>query len=146
MITNFLFQLLNKFNVASNGFRKFLSIFISFMIFGLILAVYKFTKLEVANFTRNLLLLASLDIGGFFLLSWKNNKTPEPIPTPLSTQNTQPISEIPPQNEAKIERLQEIEQVEAQLNEENEVDKLMKEIIEENKEKIDEMEKEMGIQ
>ena len=143
MITNFLFQLLNKFNIASIGFRKFLTIFISLMIFGLILAVYKFTKLEVPNFTRNLLLLASLDIGGFFLLSWKKNKTPEPIPTPPPTQ---PIPETPPQNETKIERLQEIEQVETQLNEENEVDKLMKEIIEENKEKIDEMEKEMGIQ
>jgi len=145
MITNFLFQLLNKFNIASIGFRKFLTIFISLMIFGLILAVYKFTKLEVPNFTRNLLLLASLDIGGFFLLSWKNNKTPEPIPTPTPTQH---IPETPPQNETKtkIERLQEIEQVETQLNEENEVDKLMKEIIEENKEKIDEMEKEMGIQ
>lgn len=141
MITNFLFQLLNKFNIASIGFRKFLTIFISLMIFGLILSVYKFTKLEVPNFTRNLLLLASLDIGGFFLLSWKNNKTPEPISTPPP-----PIPETPPQNETKIERLQEIEQVETQLNEENEVDKLMKEIIEENKEKIDEMEKEMGIQ
>jgi len=72
MITHLIFQLLDKFKIGSNGFRKVLAAIIGLMIFGLLFAVVKFMKMEIPNFLRNLAILAGIDLGGFFFLMWKN--------------------------------------------------------------------------
>ena len=72
MITHLIFQLLDKFKIGSNGFRKVLAAAIGLMIFGLLFAVVKFMKMEIPNFIRNLAILAGIDLGGFFFLMWKN--------------------------------------------------------------------------
>jgi len=153
MICNLLFQLLNRFKIASDGFRKILAVFATLMFFGLILAVIKFTNIDIPNITRNLGMLAIVDLGGFLFLNWKRGSSPEPLSKEVKEDNQNYNQEdivLPPEN-PKIERVQELEKVQKKLStededKENEVEKLMNEIIEENKERLDEMEKEMGIQ
>jgi len=100
-----LYQILEKFNIASQTFRKILATVIGLMIFGLLFAIVKFMKLEIPNFTRNILMLASIDIGGFFFLVFKQNQQdnnentsnnenkPNNIPTFKSTENKNNISD-----------------------------------------------------
>ena len=52
-------------------FRKILAIIISILIFALVFLAVKFTKVEVPNFNRNLIMLAVVDISAFGLLIWK---------------------------------------------------------------------------
>ena len=97
MIAHLLFQILDKFNIASFGFRKILSAVIAIMIFTLIFAIVKFTKIDIPNFTRNIILLALIDLGGFFFLikniqknNSQQNTHSEIHSDTQSQQNTQP--------------------------------------------------------
>lgn len=77
MIAHLLYQLLDKFKIGSDGFRKILAAIIALMLFGLLFAVVKFTKMEIPNFIRNLAILASIDLGGFAFLMWKKKDEPQ---------------------------------------------------------------------
>lgn len=113
MITHLVYQLLEKFGVGSLFVRKIIAAFIGIMIFGLMFAIVKFTKMEIPNFTRNIILLAALDVGGFFFIVVKQKElqkekqendekyeapviipknNPESIPIPETTKE---IPEIP---------------------------------------------------
>ena len=92
MITHILYQLMSKFGIASEGFRKILAVFISLMMFGLMFLVVKFTGMEIPNFYRNLVMLAAVDLAGFGFLMWKQKPTksePENLPQ-SKTENMQP--------------------------------------------------------
>ena len=65
MITHLLFKGLNSFNICSIMFRKILSVIIAVLIFALVFLAVKFTKVEVPNFNRNLIMLAVVDILAF---------------------------------------------------------------------------------
>ena len=71
MITHLLFKGLNSFNIGSSMFRKILSVIIAVLIFALVFLAVKFTKVEVPNFNRNLIMLAVVDISAFGLVMWK---------------------------------------------------------------------------
>ena len=71
MITHILFKGLNSFNIGSIMFRKILAIIIAVLIFSLVFLAVKFTKVEVPNFNRNLIMLAVVDILAFGLVMWK---------------------------------------------------------------------------
>ena len=71
MITHLLFKGLNSFNIGSIMFRKILAIIIAVLIFALVFLAVKFTKVEVPNFNRNLIMLAVVDISAFGLVMWK---------------------------------------------------------------------------
>ena len=71
MITHLLFKGLNSFNIGSIMFRKILAVIIAVLIFALVFLAVKFTKVEVPNFNRNLIMLAIVDISAFGLVIWK---------------------------------------------------------------------------
>ena len=71
MITHLLFKGLNSFNIGSIMFRKILAVIIAVLVFSLIFLAVKFTKVEVPNFNRNLIMLAVVDISAFGLVIWK---------------------------------------------------------------------------
>ena len=71
MITHLLFKGLNSFNIGSSMFRKILAIIIAVLIFALVFLAVKFTKVEVPNLNRNLIMLAVVDISAFGLVIWK---------------------------------------------------------------------------
>jgi hypothetical protein len=71
MITHLLFKGLNSFNIGSCMFRKILAVIVAVLIFALVFLAVKFTKVEVPNFNRNLIMLAVVDISAFGLVMWK---------------------------------------------------------------------------
>ena len=71
MITHLLFKGLNSFNIGSSMFRKILAVIVAVLIFALVFLAVKFTKVEVPNFNRNLIMLAVVDISAFGLVMWK---------------------------------------------------------------------------
>jgi len=71
MITHLLFKGLNSFNIGSIMFRKILAVIVAVLIFALVFLAVKFTKVEVPNFNRNLIMLAVVDISAFGLVMWK---------------------------------------------------------------------------
>lgn len=156
MITHILYQLMGKFQIGSDNFRKILAVFISLMIFGLMYTVVKFTGMDIPNFTRNLVMLASIDLAGFGFLVWKQKDTPKNTPEtnieenkPIEELNNTPV-EIPETNnieETNVDVNAETDNVKEEANdngENEEVNRLMAEIIEENKERKNEIEKEMA--
>ena len=163
MITHILYQLMGKFQIASENFRKVLAVFISLMIFGLMYTVVKFTGMDIPNFTRNLVMLTSIDLAGFGFLVWKqkdepknttqtnieennaaeNNEAEKPNNIPVENQKTNNIEE----NNTNIDTNNETDNIKEEANnngENEEVNRLMAEIIEENRERKDEIEKEMA--
>ena len=80
MITHLLFKYLNSFKIGSLIFRKILAIIISIMLFSLLFLAVKFTKVEVPNFTRNLIMLAVVDLSAFIFIIWNLIKNEEIIP------------------------------------------------------------------
>ena len=156
MITHLLYQLLDSFKIGSPGFRKILSITISIMLFVLLFAAVRFTQIEVPQFNRNLLLLALVDLGGFFFITWKQNKTYKNKDNETQKENTTPTNTQIPQTPEKITHeptknlpiqqinTNSIENVPKQEQYEEEVTRIMNEIIKDNKEKINSMETEMN--
>jgi len=140
MITHILYKLLDKFNVANGGFRKVLAVFISLMIFGLLLAVVKFTRMEIPNFNRNLAMLLGVDLSGFFFVVWKErnikkevSKVTEPVEIPADFKE-ESKNEIPIESEKQnIEIVTQI--VEENKEDDDNLEQIMNEIIEENIEK-----------
>ncbi len=76
MISHILFNLFSKYNIGSFGFRKVLAILITILIFGLLYITVRFTGVEIPNYTRNLVMLVTVDLAGFLFLMWKTPKEP----------------------------------------------------------------------
>jgi len=76
MISHILFNLFSKYNIGSFGFRKVLAILITILIFGLLYITVRFTGIEIPNYTRNLVMLLSVDLAGFLFIMWKTPKEP----------------------------------------------------------------------
>ena len=142
MITHVLYQLMGKFGVASESFRKVLAVFISIMIFGLLYAVVKFTGMVIPNFTRNLVMLSAVDLAGFGFLMWKQ----KPVETQVE-EKQEVVSDVVEIKEVESVKEDEVVEQENEVvsgnGENEEVEKLMNEIIEENKEREKELKKEM---
>jgi hypothetical protein len=76
MISHILFNLFSKYNIGSFGFRKILAILITVLIFGLLYMTVRFTGMDIPNYTRNLIMLVTVDLAGFLFLMWKQPKEP----------------------------------------------------------------------
>jgi hypothetical protein len=76
MISHILFNLFSKYNIGSFGFRKILAILITVLIFGLLYLTVRFTGMDIPNYTRNLVMLVTVDLAGFLFLMWKRPKEP----------------------------------------------------------------------
>jgi hypothetical protein len=76
MISHILFNLFSKYNIGSFGFRKVLAILITILIFGLLYITVRFTGIEIPNYTRNLVMLMTVDLAGFLFIMWKTPKEP----------------------------------------------------------------------
>jgi hypothetical protein len=74
MISHILFNLFSKYNIGSFGFRKILAILITVLIFGLLYLTVRFTGIDIPNYTRNLVMLVTVDLAGFLFLMWKRPK------------------------------------------------------------------------
>jgi len=74
MISHILFNLFSRYNIGSFGFRKILAILITVLIFGLLYLTVRFTGMDIPNYTRNLVMLVSVDLAGFLFLMWKRPK------------------------------------------------------------------------
>jgi hypothetical protein len=74
MISHILFNLFSKYNIGSFGFRKILAILITVLIFGLLYITVRFTGIDIPNYTRNLVMLVTVDLAGFLFLMWKRPK------------------------------------------------------------------------
>jgi hypothetical protein len=74
MISHILFNLFSRYNIGSFGFRKILAILITVLIFGLLYLTVRFTGMDIPNYTRNLAMLATVDLAGFLFLMWKRPK------------------------------------------------------------------------
>jgi hypothetical protein len=49
---------------------------ITVLIFGLLYLTVRFTGIDIPNYTRNLVMLVSVDLAGFLFLMWKRPKEP----------------------------------------------------------------------
>jgi hypothetical protein len=76
MISHILFNLFSRYNIGSFGFRKILAILITLLIFGLLYLTVRFTGMDIPNYTRNLIMLVTVDLAGFLFLMWKRPKEP----------------------------------------------------------------------
>lgn len=76
MISHILFNLFSRYNIGSFGFRKILAMLITILIFGLLYLTVRFTGIDIPNYTRNLVMLVSVDLAGFLFLMWKRPKEP----------------------------------------------------------------------
>ena len=76
MISHILFNLFSRYNIGSFGFRKILAMLITILIFGLLYMTVRFTGIDIPNYTRNLVMLVSVDLAGFLFLMWKRPKEP----------------------------------------------------------------------
>jgi hypothetical protein len=104
MITHLLFKGLNSFNIGSIMFRKILAVIVAVLIFALVFLAVKFTKVEVPNFNRNLIMLAVVDILAFGLVMWK-------FGCPMEKCGKEPEMEV--EAEPKVDQKQEPEVAEA---------------------------------
>jgi hypothetical protein len=160
MISHILFNVFSKYNIGSFGFRKILAISITILIFGLLYLTVRFTGMVIPNYTRNLIMLATVDLAGFLFLMWKKPKEP-----PKEEVDEVPeVQEVPEVHEVKkvdsrtagasgasgasggsgasgeVEKKavavkQDIETVEMIVNEDDSSNVLIKKIVEENNEK-----------
>ena len=76
MISHIVFNLFSKYNIGSFGFRKILAMLITVLIFGLLYMTVRFTGIDIPNYTRNLVMLVTVDLAGFLFLMWKRPKEP----------------------------------------------------------------------
>ena len=132
MITHLLFKGLNSFNIGSIMFRKILAIIIAVLVFALVFLAVKFTKVEVPNFNRNLIMLAVVDISAFGLVIWK-------LSPPCENKPDEQPAEKP--DEKSDEKLKENKQKE-ELVDENQKESSKPDTKEPETEEQDEMEEE----
>ena len=76
MISHILFNVFSKYNIGSFGFRKVLVMLLTILIFGLLYLTVRFTGIVIPNYTRNLVMLVTVDLAGFLFLMWKRPKEP----------------------------------------------------------------------
>jgi hypothetical protein len=101
MISHILFNLFSKYNIGSFGFRKILAILITVLIFGLLYLTVRFTGIDIPNYTRNLVMLVTVDLAGFLFLMWKQPKD-APKDEIIDPQNEKET--IAPKVEPKIDQ------------------------------------------
>jgi hypothetical protein len=53
-----------------------LAMLITILIFGLLYLTVRFTGIDIPNYTRNLVMLVTVDLAGFLFLMWKRPKEP----------------------------------------------------------------------
>jgi len=133
MISHILFNLFSKYNIGSFGFRKILAILITVLIFGLLYLTVRFTEIDIPNYTRNLLMLVTVDLAGFLFLMWKQPKDApkDEIVDPQNEKET-----IDPKVEPKIHQ-NNMKQEVKEKEKEQEQEKSEFEIIIKKKENVD---------
>ena len=145
MISHILFNLFSRYNIGSFGFRKILAMLITILIFGLLYMTVRFTGIDIPNYTRNLVMLVSVDLAGFLFLMWKRPKEPVKeeevavkeeevkdvspalvIDEKTATKNVKKVEEVVKEVK-KVEEVEEVEEVVIKKIEEvEEVDKAEK--------------------
>jgi hypothetical protein len=134
MISHILFNLFSKYNIGSFGFRKVLAILITILIFGLLYITVRFTGIEIPNYTRNLVMLVSVDLAGFLFIMWKTPNEPlkedineeennteneakkEIVQVNIETNTTKTLNKVAEkesESEIIIKKIEEVEAVEA---------------------------------
>jgi len=117
MISHILFNLFSKYNIGSFGFRKVLAILITILIFGLFYLTVRFTGMDIPNYTRNLVMLVTVDLAGFLFLMWKRPKEPpkeeivEDIDVVVNQQKATNSVEKATNSVEKVEKLEKVEDI-----------------------------------
>ena len=153
MISHILFNLFSRYNIGSFGFRKILAMLITILIFGLLYMTVRFTGIDIPNYTRNLVMLVSVDLAGFLFLMWKRPK--EPVKEEEVAVKEEEVKDVSPalivdeknatKNVKKVEEVKEAEEVKeveevVEVEEVEEVEEVVIKKIEEVRE-IDKAEK-----
>jgi outer membrane biosynthesis protein TonB len=142
MISHILFNLFSKYDIGSFGFRKILAILITVLIFGLLYLTVRFTGIDIPNYTRNLVMLVTVDLAGFLFLMWKRPKD-SPKEEIIDPQNEKEPTEskVEPkiiQNNMKQEVKEKEEEKEQEKEQEQEKEKSDFKIIIKKKKEVDE--------
>jgi outer membrane biosynthesis protein TonB len=125
MISHILFNLFSRYNIGSFGFRKILAMLITVLIFGLLYLTVRFTGVDIPNYTRNLVMLVSVDLAGFLFLMWKRPKEPvkeeEVVEVEVEVKDKEKEKEVAPalvvdektatKNVKKVEEVKEVKEV-----------------------------------
>jgi hypothetical protein len=118
---------------------------ITILIFGLLYMTVRFTGIDIPNYTRNLVMLVSVDLAGFLFLMWKRPKEPVKeeevevkaeevkdvspalvVDEKTATKNVKKVEEVVKEVK-KVEEVEEVEEVVIKKIEEvEEVDKAEK--------------------
>jgi len=119
MISHILFNLFSRYNIGSFGFRKILAMLITILIFGLLYMTVRLTGIDIPNYTRNLVMLVSVDLAGFLFLMWKRPK--EPVKEEEVEVKAEEVKDVSPalvvdektatKNVKKVEEVKEAEEV-----------------------------------
>ena len=150
MISHILFNLFSRYNIGSFGFRKILAMLITILIFGLLYMTVRFTGIDIPNYTRNLVMLVSVDLAGFLFLMWKRPK--EPVKEEEVAVKEEEVKDVSPalivdeknatKNVKKVEEVKEMKKVE-EVKEVEEVEEVEEVVIKkiEEVEEVDKSEK-----
>lgn len=132
MISHILFNLFSRYNIGSFGFRKVLAMLITLLIFGLLYLTVRFTGMDIPNYTRNLVMLVSVDLAGFLFLMWKRPKEPPKEEVLVEEKEVAPV--IDEKNVTK--NVKKVEKVVEEVKEDREEEVVIKKIeeVDENKE------------
>jgi hypothetical protein len=121
MISHILFNLFSRYNIGSFGFRKILAMLITVLIFGLLYMTVRFTGIDIPNYTRNLVMLVTVDLAGFLFLMWKRPKEP------VKEEEVKDISPAPvvdektvTKNVKKVEKVEEVEEAKEDVEDNSE--------------------------
>lgn len=139
MISHILFNVFSKYNIGSFGFRKILAISITILIFGLLYLTVQFTGMVIPNYTRNLIMLVTVDLAGFLFLMWKRPKE-QPKEEENEIEKVEEVEEVKTVASGEVEKKviiikPNIEKMEIIVEEEEASKVVIKKIVEENNEK-----------
>jgi preprotein translocase subunit YajC len=139
MISHILFNVFSKYNIGSFGFRKILAISITILIFGLLYLTVQFTGMVIPNYTRNLIMLVTVDLAGFLFLMWKRPKE-QPKEEENEIEKVEEVEEVKKVASGEVEKKviiikPNIEKMEIIVEEEEASKVVIKKIVEENNEK-----------
>ena len=114
MISHILFNLFSKYNIGSFGFRKILAMLITILLFGLLYLTVRFTEINIPNYTRNLVMLVTVDLAGFLFLMWKRPNEPpkeEEIEIEVEVKGVTPNAVVIEKSATKNEEVKEVREV-----------------------------------
>ena len=114
MISHILFNLFSRYNIGSFGFRKILAMLITVLIFGLLYMTVRFTGIDIPNYTRNLVMLVTVDLAGFLFLMWKRPNEPpkeEEIEIEVEVKGVTPNAVVIEKSATKNEEVKEVREV-----------------------------------